>query len=92
MMSSGVAFLTSGPKKLSPDTQDLCGPVFVLPNYGLSLNRKSGEKVKIKEFRYSSILKDKIAEGSKGTDLPLRARAIARASFGRIFSSFPPKD
>lgn len=69
-MSSGVVFetLTSGPKKPSPDTQDLCGRVFVLANYGLFLHRKSGKKVKNKEFRYSSILRDEFAEGSKGTE------------------------
>jgi hypothetical protein len=37
-------------------------------------------------------MEEEFEEGSKGTDLALRARAIARASFGRIFSSFPPGD
>jgi hypothetical protein len=54
------------------------------------LQRKSEKIVKINEFRYFSTYERGISEGSKGTEHPLRA--FARASFGRTFSSFTPKD
>jgi hypothetical protein len=38
----------------------------------------------------SRLMREEFAEGSKGRDYP--PRAFARASFGRTFSFFPPKD
>jgi hypothetical protein len=62
----------------------------VFNSEGLLLQRKNDQSTKIKEFGKFRPAREKFAESPKGRNYPLRA--FDRASSGRTFSSFAPKD